>query len=147
MHDRQCAKDLTQDVFIKTWNYLAKGETIDNYKAFLYRAAHNIVVDYYRLHSSESLDVLQEKGFDPGENRTEELIDYLDGAQIMNLVDSLSAEHRDVILMRYAQGLSHAEIAEVLGEAEGVIRVRVHRGVKKLREIVNSFASPLQEDI
>ncbi len=143
--NREVAKDLTQEVFVKTWNYLVKGECIDNYKAFLYRTAHNIVVDHYRLHTSESLDLLQEKGFDPGEDTVESLIDTLDGAHIMKLVGSLSREYQDVIQMRYSQGLSHAEIAEVLGEGEGVIRVRAHRGMKKLRELVSRLSGPLED--
>src|SRR4051812_784750 len=64
--DRERSLDLVQDAFMKTWNYLYQGNTIENFRAFLYRTAGNLIVDEYRRRKSEpSLDLLAEEGFEP----------------------------------------------------------------------------------
>ena len=136
VRDREMAKDLSQETFTKTWKYLTQGGEVLNFKAFFYHTAQNAVIDHYRKHKSESLDSLHEKGFDPGEDCTERLVDELDGAQVMEIMRGLPKEYHDVIFMRYAQELSNGEIAEMLGETETAVRVRVHRGLKKLREML-----------
>lgn len=57
--NRDEAKDMLQETFVKTWEYIRNGGEVINMKAFLYRTAHNIVVDHYRkrklCHSTISL--------------------------------------------------------------------------------------------
>ena len=76
--DRDQAQDLAQATFIKTWEYLRKGKRIDNMKAFLYKVANNLVVDYYRQKKAISLDALKEKGFEPVGDRGDKVINKLD---------------------------------------------------------------------
>src|SRR3989344_3019452 len=45
---REEAEDLSSQVFMKVWDYVAKGAAIDNMRALLYRIAHNLVVDFYK---------------------------------------------------------------------------------------------------
>ncbi|MFH1769661.1 MAG: RNA polymerase sigma factor, partial [Parcubacteria group bacterium] len=42
------AEDLTSKVFLKTWDYITKGNKIDNLRAFIFKVAHNIVIDFYK---------------------------------------------------------------------------------------------------
>ena len=56
--DRERARDLTQDTFLKTWDYLSGGGEIRNFKSFLYRTMHNLIIDEYRKKKSSSLDAL-----------------------------------------------------------------------------------------
>ncbi|MES2953100.1 MAG: RNA polymerase sigma factor [Patescibacteria group bacterium] len=130
----EAASDLVQDTYMKVWAYIAKGNKIDNLKAFLYRTAHNLVVDEYRKHVEESLDVLAEAGFDPGFDDTDRWIDQLDGEQAMKLLATLPEEYREAVYMRYVDGLSNKEIAEATGQLENTIAVRIKRGLAKLKE-------------
>ena len=52
--DRERAYDLTQDTFLKAWDYLAGGGTVKQYKSFLYRILHNLIIDEYRKKKSSS---------------------------------------------------------------------------------------------
>ena len=76
--NREIALDLTQDTFLKAWEYLGKGIAVENMRAFLYRVAGNAVIDYRRKKKSGSLDAMTENGFDIGHDerpRHEELFD------------------------------------------------------------------------
>ncbi len=62
--NRERAKDLVQDTFMRAWEYAAKGNKIENLKAFLYKIAHNVVIDESRKVKEYSLDALLSEGFD-----------------------------------------------------------------------------------
>ena len=53
--DRERAKDLMQETFTKSWQYISRGEKVDNLKAFLYRVANNLIIDEYRKKKELSL--------------------------------------------------------------------------------------------
>src|SRR3989338_7418802 len=48
VHSKEGAEDLAAKVFTKTWDYLVAGNQIDNMRAFIYRSAHNLIVDFYK---------------------------------------------------------------------------------------------------
>ena len=52
-----------QEAYCRTWKYLTEGHQIDNIRAFVYRTAHNIIIDMAKKRASVSLDYLMEKGF------------------------------------------------------------------------------------
>ena len=53
----------------------------------------------------------------------------------MELIKKLPQEYRDVLFMKYVSDLSLGEIADIVGEKENTIAVRIHRGIKKLKEL------------
>ena len=130
------AKDLTQDTFIKTWRYMAEGNKIKNEKAFLYKVATNLIINLSRKKKETSLDVLQEKGFDPGFDDRESTYNYLAGKKAMEELRQIDDKYSQAVIMRYIDDLSPEEIAQILGENKNVISVRIHRGLKKLKELM-----------
>lgn len=133
--DRELARDLMQETFTKTWGYLVKGGEIKNFKAFLYRTAQNLIIDYYRQKKTQSLDALQEEGFEPTDEESN-TSRYSEHREIVTAIQKIDREYRDALTMRYLEGLSPKEIAEILGEKENTISVRIHRGLKKVKEIL-----------
>ena len=140
--DRELARDLTQEVFTRAWKYLAQGNQIDNLKAFLYRVANNLVVDEYRKHKSVSLDRLVEDGFDVATLEDKRLFDILDGRQVIKILDEVDLKYRQVIKMRFLEGLLPKEIALILNESENSVSVRINRGLKKAKKILISREKP-----
>jgi len=132
--DREKAKDVTQDTFMKAWEYLAKGNEVDNIKALLYRIANNLIIDGFRKKKSVSLDDLQDQGFDPGYDKTDELLNRLDGQIALKLLDEIPAAYKEILMMRFIEELSIPEIAAVLKEKENNVSVKLHRGMEKLRQ-------------
>lgn len=142
--DRELAKDLVQEAFIKTWEYITAGHDIQNMKAFLYKVTNNLIVDVYRKTKQErtiSLSYLQDKGFEPPATAltaaVETTVDVeLKIEQVRGLLDRLESRYREVIVMRYIDGLPPRDIAKALGTTENNISVRIHRGLKKLRQLL-----------
>ena len=131
--DREQAKDLVQETFMKTWVFMEGGGVVDSIKPFLFRTLGNLVIDYYRKRKTVSLDALAEDGFDPGEDDTEGLLEKMDGAIAAKLLTDLPPEYGDVIFMRYIESMSLDEIADATGLTKNAATVRVHRGLQKLK--------------
>jgi RNA polymerase sigma-70 factor (ECF subfamily) len=133
--NREVALDLTQETFIKVWQYLEDGKEIEHTKAFLYRVAGNLVIDYRRKKKSTSLDDMMEEGFDVEHDERERLMDGFDSKKLMGLLEQVGDTYRDIIIMRFIDDLTIKEIATVTGESENNISVRIHRGTEKLRQL------------
>lgn len=133
VHDHAIGEDLVQETFMKTWKYLVKGGEIETMKAFLYHVLNNLIVDEYRKHKTTSLDVLIEKGFDPGADHSERITDVLDGKGAILLIQHLPLKYQNVMRMKYVQDLSLKEMSLITGQSKNAIAVQLHRGLEKLK--------------
>ena len=136
--DRERAKDLMQETFTRAWGYLAEGKEVKNIRAFLYQVATNLMIDESRKKKATSLDAMQEEGFDvKGEDARVEWGARLDAKQILPLLDQIEPPYREAVALRYVDGLSPKEIAEIVGDTENTVSVRIHRGLKKLKLLLH----------
>lgn len=135
--DREKAKDLMQDTFTKSWQYISEGKPVSNLKAFLYRVANNLIIDEYRKKKEMSLDTLMADGFEPGLDQRNKVDNSLDAQIVLKIVNQLDEKYREAVLMRYIDELSPREIADITGENENNVSVRIHRGLKQLKDILN----------
>jgi RNA polymerase sigma-70 factor (ECF subfamily) len=146
--DRERAYDLTQDTFLKAWDYMVRGGTVKQYKSFLYRILHNLIIDEYRKKQTYSLDeMLEDEGaalsvekfLSEGSLReTEECIDkHLLFKQIEAHIPELPEQYRAVLTFHFLDELSTNEIAKAIGVSENLVSVRIHRGLAKLRTLCN----------
>lgn len=136
--NREKALDFTQDTFVRTWEYLTSRKKVDNLRPFLYKVARNLIIDDHRRKKSESLESLQEKGFDPT-NETNELIlkeEKFDERIAIQMIERLNEKYREVILFRYVEDMSVKDIAEILREDENNVSVKIHRGLEKLKALL-----------
>jgi RNA polymerase sigma-70 factor (ECF subfamily) len=148
LSDRERALELTQECFLKAWNYASSGkEEVRQWRSFLYRILNNLIVDEYRKHKTQSLDALlaDEESASAVEgtllrddtDAMENAMVRFDGARALKALDKLGEAHRAVLVMRYIDGLSPREIAESTGESENTVSVRIHRGIKKLQTLLS----------
>ena len=136
LSDRDKAKDVTQETFIRLWNYVSEGKEVVNVRAFLYKIANNLVIDEYRRKETFSLDQMQEEqGFDIGfeERSGAEVRDEYE--QALRAIEHLPDKYREALVLRHVDGLSVKEIARMAGETENVISVRIHRAIEKLKTL------------
>lgn len=134
--DREQAKDLLQETFVRAWQFLARDGAVDNFKAFLYKVMSNLIIDEYRKRKPvDSLEDLQTVGFDPSMDDTERWFDGIDGARAIELLKRIPAPYGEAVFLRYVQELSLGEISEITGERENTIAVHIHRGLQKLRTL------------
>lgn len=136
--DRQTAFDISQETFMKLWEYMISGKQIENIKAFMYRVAGNTIIDNYRKKKSISLEMILDKGFDArSETDTKlEMEKISDGEQAMRLLRTMEDKYCKVLMFRFVDDLSIKEIAQVLGETENNISVRISRGLDKLKKLL-----------
>ena len=139
--DREKAKDLVSDAYAKTWDYVAKGNHVDDFRPFLYRTLNRLIIDEYRRKKTESLDALLDEQ-DVPEGAFEELVQgsreetelALDAQRIPELLTSMPYAYREVVVLRYLDGLMPQEIADMLNEPVNTVSVRIHRGVAWLKK-------------
>lgn len=136
--NRQEAEDIAETVFLNTLETILRGETdIVNIQGWLFRSAHNAIVDHYRMHKA-TLPLDQATDLEDGAKTTEKLVqDRLDGANLRKAIASLEPDYQQVIALRFISQLSHSETAQVMGLKEGNLRVMQYRALKRLRQILD----------
>lgn len=127
------AEDLVQDVFTRYWQVLREGTTPDNPRAFLYKLARNLVIDWYRKKKSVSLDVLQEAGVDFAGVGKEEIVDTAQVNELLAVINELDDTSREALLLRFVEGWTPKEIAALNGESANAVSVRLNRALAKVR--------------
>lgn len=145
LKDRDRALELTQECFMKVWEYTQKGGKIRELRPFLYRTLRHLIIDEYRRKKPVSLEAMAQ-GFEdmsievllpPDESNTlEAAVERFDGKRAMIALQKLPDVYREAISLRYVEGLSPGEIAQIVDESENAVSVRIHRGLKKLKEML-----------
>jgi RNA polymerase sigma-70 factor, ECF subfamily len=138
--DRDVARELTQETFYKVWDYIVKGKTIDNMNAFLYRTAHNILVNSIRNKKETiSIDELEEEiGLEFADIAQEESNTKIrDIASILDSFKILKKQDAEIMRLRYIDGLSVEEISKITQYSVSNISVKIHRILEKLKKYHN----------
>lgn len=134
--DSERAKDLTQETFMKVWEYIAQGNEVRNMKALIFHVLRNLIIDEYRgrKKKSFSLDTLKEDGFDAPIAGDNHILAETDTRIVTEAMGELPDNYREVLLLRYVDELPVKEVAEIVGESENATSVRIHRGLRQLRK-------------
>jgi len=133
------AEDLTEQVFLKAWEalpgYQQRGYP---FSSWLYRIAHNTVADYHRRQKPEVPMPSPEKVEKRDQHRPplEQVIATEEAATLATAIAQLSEEQQQVIILRFIEGLSHAEVARILAKSEGACRVIQHRALAALNRLL-----------
>lgn len=136
--NRELAQDLAQEVFMKYWQTLRKGEKLQNERAYLYTLARNLVIDWYRKKKESSLDVLTEAGIEFQGDTSKSITDSAEAREAFEVIGQLEEGDREVLTLRFVEGFSPKEIADVTGESANTISVRIHRALKKVQELLHT---------
>lgn len=132
------AEDLTQQVFLKCL------ESIGGFRwrgapfaSWLFRVAHNVVIDHYRQASRRQTLPLDE--FIVADESPEELVDFkLEVEEVKRAIARLTDAQRQVIALRFASGLSISESARAMGKSEGAIKALQHSALQALKRILRT---------
>jgi RNA polymerase sigma-70 factor, ECF subfamily len=140
--DYDAALDLTQDVFIKVYNSLARYRSEFKFSTWIYRIAHNAAIDFLRRHAVreqalvsgvdgerrevmiESRRLTPEQESEREERRSE----------IESVVCLLPSAYRELIVLRHSHDLSYDEIAGVTGLPLGTVKNRLFRAREAMRD-------------
>jgi RNA polymerase sigma-70 factor (ECF subfamily) len=135
------AEDLTGEVFLKTWqsmpSYVERGVP---FLAFLFRIAHNTLVDHYRQNNRVDPMAPEEMDGYRAEGVTEPIDsvgDQLEHQSILRILSKLKPDYQAVLTLRFIGELSPDETARVMKRSVGAIRVLQHRALAALREKID----------
>jgi RNA polymerase sigma-70 factor (ECF subfamily) len=140
--DRREAEDITQEAFVRAFRSLDKLSHPVAFLGWLLQITRNLVTDHIRSRKAHvSLDLLgmaadprvaERPGLAPDFQESLEVAEEIQEA--LGAMEELPERYREVVALRYLQGLSGKEMSELLGEPEGTVRNRLFRALEKLRE-------------
>ena len=143
------AEDLTHEVFMSAWqnigSYKSKGFP---FSSWLYQIARNRVIDHYRTKKFHT-DIESVEGEVAGlEAKIEiDLENSLSLEVVKAMLQKLTPEQQDVILMRFMEERTHKEIAAAMKKSEGSVRLMQHRAVNTLKRLINGKKSEKSKSI
>lgn len=139
--DKEKAMDIVQDVFFKYFKHLEDSKKNEfeisfNHKAFLFKTTRNTIIDHYRRKQTQSLDDLLDSGY---EYSSDEDISHntsvdLDYKKVIKSLKDFDLESQELIYMRYIDNMNISEIAEITGQKENTVSVKIHRILEKLKQ-------------
>jgi RNA polymerase sigma-70 factor (ECF subfamily) len=131
--NRTVAEDLTAETFFRAWNYLHKGNTIENMKAFCFKVANNLVIDHYHERRSflpiEDVDDLL-----PPARRSESPEFHAEVSLLFSSLADLPSDYGAILAYRYVDDLGITEIASITGKSNTHVYVLIHRAKNALRK-------------
>ena len=135
--DRTEAEDMTQQVFLKALQSISsfnwKGVP---FSAWLYRIAHNQVVDYFRKQNKRP-DPLYDEALAVSDNNPQQMAERnMDIEQVLSATRQLTDAQREVISLRFTGELSTAEVAKIMGKSQGAVKALQHSAILSLRKVL-----------
>ena len=131
------AEDMTQQVFVKAFESIPsfrwKGVP---FSAWLFRIARNLVIDHVRKVKKRHTIPFEESLVASDSNPQLETERRLDIEQLVSATRHLTAAQREVISLRFAGGLSIAEVARAMGKSQGAVKALQHSAIVALRKIL-----------
>jgi RNA polymerase sigma-70 factor (ECF subfamily) len=127
------APDLVADVFATAWRRLADVPPAPESKLWLYGVARRVVSQHYRARTRrERLKVKAGHNITvTSEDGPEELSDL--EVEVLTLIERMKSDDRDLVTLIVWDGLTHAEVASILGYSTNAVGIRWHRALKRLR--------------
>jgi len=142
------AEEVVQEAFFKAYRNLKGFRKESSFYTWLYRIVYNLALDekrrkYRHVESTvgEMLDVNESDNAIMGHVRGPEEEHYRGvlRRQIAAAIEKLSPEHRMVILLREVEGLSYAEMSNVVGCSKGTVMSRLHHARKRLQKMLQPY--------
>ena len=136
--NRPEAEDLTQEVFLKALQSIGSYKWRDvPFAAWLFRIAHNPVVDHVRKQSKHKRAPLEEAAAVSVEDPVAITEQRLAEVELTDAVKQLPTAQQEVISLRFIAGLPIAEVARILSKSEGTVKALQFNGTISLRKILS----------
>lgn len=135
--DRDAAPELAQDTFLQLWLHRERYRPERPFRVFLFTVATNRSRNHNRWwrrrYRSTTTSELPDTPV-PDPDQLDELLARERRRRVHEALTAVSPRLREVLLLRFEQGLDYAEIAAIVGRPEATVRTRIFHGLKKLRE-------------
>lgn len=139
------AEDLTARVFQRAMNhiqrYTNKGVP---FSAWLYRIAHNLVANWHRDNSRRQEVPIDDQPYlvMAGDQPERQIVRNQEVDRLIRVIKELSPERQQLIVLKFVEQLSNAEIAVIMSKSEGAIKSLYHRTLLELRHEITNLEEP-----
>jgi RNA polymerase sigma-70 factor (ECF subfamily) len=138
--DDQAAEDTAGEVFVRLLDALEKGKAPrQSLRGWLFGTAGHIVNDHFRRHyrvQNEDLEAHATLPASDEANPEHQLQLNLTEERLRTALTRLTPEQQHVVTLRFGQGLSHREVAELVGKSEGAVKLLQFRAMQALRRLL-----------
>ena len=145
--DSAAAMDIAQDTFLKLLSSIGQFRGDSNFESWLYRLVVNSCLDYHRKRRrflpllEDGLEAALDVFRAPRESALHDLLREEQEERVQQVVAQLPEEQRIVVVLRYTEGLSYEEIADLLGCRRGTVASRLNRAHKALERRLSHLRS------
>ena len=134
---KMTAEDLTEEIFLKAWEAIGRYRQRKlAFSAWLYRIAHNHVIDYFRTRRQHL--VLDEATLATTGNLEKEAEEKQMQQELAKAISYLPPQQRQIIILKFIEDLDNREIAQIMRKREGAVRVMQMRALSALRQKLGS---------
>ena len=147
VHD---AQDLTSRTFYRALSHLRTYEDKGvPFSAWLYRIAHNLVANWHRDRARRPVVALDESLVgNLAHDHPEELAEtHEDQRLLRDVIRQLDSVRQELLVLKFSEGLSNAEIGRILGRSEGAIKSLYHRTLLAIRKEMAKRGIEIDEDL
>ncbi len=140
VNDQLTTEDLTGQVFLQMLEAVKrKNAWHTSFSGWLYRIAHNLIVDHYRQRGRATHTDIDESPNIVAHNSDpfQKAAANLENDALLRAINKLTEEQAQVVTLRFLEGYSIKEVATMLDKTEGAIKALQYRGVASLRRIMN----------
>ncbi|MDR2643201.1 MAG: RNA polymerase sigma factor [Planctomycetaceae bacterium] len=140
LSDEELVKDIAQEVFLRLEQ---NRQNISHPRSWAYRTARNLVIDYYRRrnHAAHPVVVGEMVQYLPANTVTFNPAALAEKKESINIMleklNNLSQRHREVLKLKFQEGLKYSEIAEVMDEPITTVSWLLHDALNRLRKELN----------
>ena len=140
--NRADAEDLTQEIFIRAYLHLNKFNPEKRFFTWLYTIALNLIRNHLKTLSRRRRDesqivLINAQQNDAGNRQIHPEPFEPESILLETSLLRLPSDLREVIVLRYYQGLSFEEIASITGKSQSAVKMRTYRGLEKLKKTMN----------
>ncbi|KKT19932.1 MAG: RNA polymerase ECF-type sigma factor, partial [Candidatus Peregrinibacteria bacterium GW2011_GWA2_43_8] len=133
-------EDIAAQVFMRAWDNLGRFKFQGvSFGAWLFKIAHNLIVDKYRTHRSIAeipVDLADERESSDPRYITRGKMDQL---VLKKALNELTDTYRQVVILKFINGFSNQEIAEILKRREGNVRILQFRALRELKGVLQKM--------
>jgi RNA polymerase sigma-70 factor, ECF subfamily len=138
------AEDLTERVFMRAMNHIQKyNDRGLPFSSWLYRIAHNLVANWHRDNGRRREIPLDDVvvHFAHGEHPESSLVREEEQASLLRMIRKLPPDRQHLLILKFVEGLSNAEIGQIMGKTEGAVKSLYHRTLLTLRDEIVGVAA------
>jgi RNA polymerase sigma-70 factor, ECF subfamily len=135
--DEAVAEDCVAETFSRFLKVLRLGQGPDDHlQAYLYRIAHNWITDYYRRQTPTLVELDETVKTDEFTQPENQVSSRIEQEMVRMTLRSLTADQRQVVLLRIYEEWSYEEISVALGKTQGTVRALLFRSLQTLRRLL-----------